>query len=142
MLSVTMLIIMFRLQLWCISYVKCCYSVCHYAQCRYAKCHGAEKPITNTWKGATTLSITTFTLTTLKIMTFSINMTLSLMAEHCYAQGHLFSMSLMLSVTHKPFMMSVIMLDVVAPLKINKRKQEKTITVVVPFLRWIYTVKL
>jgi hypothetical protein len=56
-------------------------------------------------------------------------------------------MSLMLSVTHKPFMLNVIMLNVVmlgvvAPLKINKRKQEKTITVVVSFLRWIYTVKL
>jgi hypothetical protein len=47
--------------------------------------------------GATTLSITTF----------------SIIAEHFYADCHLCSLSLMLSVTCNPFILSVIMLNVV-----------------------------
>jgi hypothetical protein len=35
------------------------------------------------------------------------------MEEHCYAQCHLWGLSLMVSVTNKPFRLSVIMLNVV-----------------------------
>ncbi len=51
---------------------------------------------------------------TLSIMQFSI------MAEYCYAEYHLcsitYAVSHMLSVPYKPFMLSVVMLNVVAPL--------------------------
>jgi len=40
-------------------------------------------------------------------------MTLSTMAERCYAECHLCLLSLMLSVTYKPIMLSVVMLNVV-----------------------------
>ncbi len=40
-------------------------------------------------------------------------MTFNIMADHCYAECHLFIMSLMLSVTYKPFILSVIMLNYV-----------------------------
>jgi hypothetical protein len=53
------------------------------------------------------LSIMTFRLMTLSIMTFRL-MTLSIMT---------FSISFMLSVTNKPFMLSVIMLSIVTPLQ-------------------------
>jgi hypothetical protein len=39
--------------------------------------------------------------------------TLSIMAEHCYVECHLCWLSLILSVTHEPFMLSVVMLNVV-----------------------------
>jgi hypothetical protein len=63
-----------------------------------------------------TFSIVTFSIMTLRIMTFRI------MPEHCYAECLVCWLSLMLSVTHKPFMLSVIMpnvvvLNVVAPLE-------------------------
>ncbi len=56
---------------------------------------------------ANTLSIMTFSITTLSIMTFS------MIAEHCYAVYQLCWLSLLLSVTNKPFMLFVIMLNVV-----------------------------
>jgi hypothetical protein len=34
------------------------------------------------------------------------------MAEHCYAECHVFWLSLMLSVTYKPFMLCVVVLSV------------------------------
>jgi hypothetical protein len=40
-------------------------------------------------------------------------MALSIMAEHCYAECHLWRLSLMLSVTNKPLMLSFIMLSVI-----------------------------
>jgi len=42
--------------------------------------------------GTTTLTIATFTIMTISIMTFSkiVNKTLIIMAEHCYAECHLY----------------------------------------------------
>ncbi len=40
-------------------------------------------------------------------------MTLSIKAEDCYAECHLCLVSLMLSVTYKPFVVSAVMLDVI-----------------------------
>jgi hypothetical protein len=40
-------------------------------------------------------------------------MALSIIAKRCYAECHLFCVSLLLSVTLKPFMLSVIMMNVV-----------------------------
>ncbi len=69
--------------------------------------------------GATTLSITT-----LSIMTFSIivkNATLSIVAEHCFAECFLCCLSLMLSV----FILDVVMLSVAAPYRWQKSFETK-----------------
>ncbi len=106
-----------------------------------------EKLLTNTFRGATTISITTLSITTFIIMIFSITtftiMTfgkikikcdsqhndlilsvaysqchvcwVSLMLSITYAECHLCWVSLFLSVNYKPFMLSVVMLNVVGP---------------------------
>jgi hypothetical protein len=59
--------------------------------------------------GATTFSIMTLSITTLSITPLSI-ITLSTMC--CYAESLACSLSFMLSVTNKPFILSVVMLNV------------------------------
>jgi hypothetical protein len=61
-----------------------------------------------------TLSTTIFSWTTLRILIFSI-IALSIMAKCCYADSHSCWVSFMVSVTYKPFMLSVVILSVVAP---------------------------
>jgi hypothetical protein len=74
--------------------------------------------ILNSFIGATTFSISTLGIMPFSIMIFfriigQENVTLSIMAEHCYADCHLRSPSLMLNVTNEPLMVGVIMLNVV-----------------------------
>jgi hypothetical protein len=72
----------------------------------------------------TTLSIMTFNITALSKMTFSITLTNRntqhndaqyMYIEYCYSECPLWWLSFMLSVTNYPFILSVIMLNFVAP---------------------------
>ncbi len=54
-------------------------------------------------------------LSTRRISTTIDIKTLSIMAEHCNAERHLCWVSFTLSVTNKPFMLSVVMLNVASP---------------------------
>jgi hypothetical protein len=70
-----------------------------------------------TIKCTTTLSIMTFSIKILNITVFSI---MALNAECCFADCHFCWMAFLLSVTSKLYMLSVVMLNVVAP---NKRTE-------------------
>ncbi len=73
------------------------------------------KTLSTTTFSLTTLSVTAFTITALSITNFSITK-LTIVApntESCYAGFHLCCLLFVLSVTNKPFPLSVVMLNVI-----------------------------